>query len=100
MCLSSLAMVLGCIVRADAWSTSSVHLNAAPRSHDVQESIFAIKEDLARLLVAGIVACAFVIVFRGSGRVYLLGHGVPHLQDLADASCSLLALPLLSRTAM
>jgi hypothetical protein len=101
MRLSSLAMVWECVVRADAWSTSSsMRLNAASRSHDVQGSIFAIKEDLARLLVAGVAACAFVVVLRGRGMVCLLGDRVPHLQDLADASSSLLALPFLSRTAM
>jgi hypothetical protein len=101
MRLSSLAMVWECVVRADAWSTSSsVHLVAAPRSHDVQESIFAIKEDLARLLVAGVAACAFVVVFSRRDMVCLLGNGVPHVQDLANASCSLLALSLLPRTAM
>jgi hypothetical protein len=100
MRLSSLAMGWECIVRADAWSTSSVHLDAAPRSHSVQGSIFAIKEDLARLLVAGVAACAFVVALSGRGLVCLLGNIVLHLQDLPDAFCSLLALLLLSRTAM
>jgi hypothetical protein len=77
-----------------------VHLNAAPRSHDVQESIFAIEEDLARLLVAGVAACAFVVVFNGRGMACLLANGVPHLQDLADASWSIFAMPFLSRMAM
>jgi hypothetical protein len=73
----------------DQQPSSFVHLVAASRSHDVRESIFAIKEDLARLLVAGFAAFTFVFAFRGRGKACLLGNGVPHLRNLTDASCSI-----------